>query len=39
MIDYGEYIGDDINKYCYTINFIKLSLITINVFELVKNLM
>ena len=39
MIDYGENIGDDINKYCYIINFIKLSFININTFELDKNLM
>ena len=36
MIDYGENVDDNINKYCCTINFIKLYLITINAVELVK---
>ena len=39
MIDYGENVGDNIYKYFYTINSIKLFLITINAVELVKILM
>lgn len=35
MIDYSQNIGDNVNKYYYTINFIRLSLIIINGFELV----
>lgn len=34
MIDYNQNVGDNIKKYCYTINFIKLYLILLNRVEL-----